>query len=506
MAAADWKRREDRQRRQRAQRTWDDQVLAGGFDDAPGAFALDEVQRDGDQRVAAKGIGRSRGASRDVGSRDQAVGKPAGLLEPEVGLERFPGPSGQVRPTFPAAVPRRCAQTSQLQQQADPERLDLDRVTLARGSRGVVGVHPGEVGGTPYEAGRRIDADPVRGTCEVTGRDGAEYIDEGAAPVIDAGLVEGRAIGSEACGEFFADDAEPEWGVGGVPVRSILAVDRIRERAVLLEPGEGHEEIADFVQHSRGDQAPGGDQGIAPPVEEPRISRNDRAGVIPPDHEGLGGEDELATEGILRWDAGAFVGRGVPVQACGDKGGDGRGGGWLVVGAGSHRGRGTRGEGNAEPTRRPGVAGTRHPAAGFHRVRQAFAPFRLRLIGSRIRPGLDLATGCGSEDEAGSVFEGPGVRGEVMVGASVSAGFAVEAPVFEVNPDNDADVGLRREGAAIGWTAAGAVELEDDRVGVLEEVDQEVDLDGASVTGVRDETPVRGRSGLEADQVVDVQR
>ena len=65
-----------------------------------------------------------------------------------------------------------------------PEGLNFDGVSFAGGSGGVVGVHPGEVGGTEDEGGGGIHLNAVFGSVDVALGDGDEDVEEGAVAAV----------------------------------------------------------------------------------------------------------------------------------------------------------------------------------------------------------------------------------------------------------------------------------------------------------------------------------
>ena len=62
-----------------------------------------------------------------------------------------------------------------------PEGLDGDRVALAGGAGGVVGVHPGEVGRAEDEPAVRVHGDAVGGAADIAMGEGNEDLPDGAA-------------------------------------------------------------------------------------------------------------------------------------------------------------------------------------------------------------------------------------------------------------------------------------------------------------------------------------
>lgn len=155
----------------------------------------------------------------------------------------------------------------------DPERLDLDGIAFARCSSGMVGIHPGEVGRAPNQRAGGVDSDPVGGALQVAFDDPANDRDQGRAVGMDG---EEELRGTKRGG--FLDDAdEPERGVAGVAVGSVVPLDRVRERSSVSEPTEDPKDLVDVVPPARGEQASGGDESVAAPVQEPGVSGDDGA-------------------------------------------------------------------------------------------------------------------------------------------------------------------------------------------------------------------------------------
>jgi len=249
----------DGERGKGAQGAGDDEVLLGGGDAAFGPVAGDEAEADEEQAVAAEGVADGGVAGDDAGVAEEDIGIPAGAFEPEQLIEGGGGAGGEFAPFFLIGGG---GEFFHLPEQADPEGLDFYGIAFARGAGGVVGVHPGEMTGAPDEAGIQIGMDAVGRAVQVMGGDAEEDIGDGASGSVDGGLVEAGVGG----GQGFADDAEPERGVGGVTVGDIVAVDGIGQGAAVFEAREGEEELFDFGDQAGGEQAAGADQGIAAPI------------------------------------------------------------------------------------------------------------------------------------------------------------------------------------------------------------------------------------------------
>ena len=66
-------------------------------------------------------------------------------------------------------------------QQANPQRLNLDGITFARGAGGIIRIHPGEMARTPDQRGVGIHADAVGRAFGIIFRDARQHIADGAA-------------------------------------------------------------------------------------------------------------------------------------------------------------------------------------------------------------------------------------------------------------------------------------------------------------------------------------
>src|SRR5205823_12930186 len=98
---------------------------------------------------------------------------------------------------------------------------------------------------------------------------------------------------------LLADNPEPERRVGGVAIRRVLAVNRVRQRSVLLESRERLKDLLHVLRHSRGQQSARADQRVAPPIEKPGITGDDRFSFAAPHDECLCRLQQSGTESLL---------------------------------------------------------------------------------------------------------------------------------------------------------------------------------------------------------------
>ena len=64
----------------------------------------------------------------------------------------------------------------ELAQQANPKRLNLDRITLAWSGRGIICIHPGEMARTPNQRGLSVHPDAVGSAFGVILRDADQHV------------------------------------------------------------------------------------------------------------------------------------------------------------------------------------------------------------------------------------------------------------------------------------------------------------------------------------------
>ena len=273
--AEDWEREGDGSVGECADGTGDEEFRAGE-DDGGGADGVgDRAERDGEELVRAEVVVAGGEGGWGAGGSVETVGEPALGGMREEGFDGVGDAEGELGAGWVAAV------GAHEREGGVPECLDFDGIALARGSGGVVCVHPCEVGGTEDESGGGVGVDPVGGAGLIVGDDGAE---DGADGATAGGFVEeGRAGGADEVG---GGGEEPERGVGGVAVGAIASANHVRERAAVFEAGEGEEDETSGGGVSGGDEPAEGDECVAAPVEEPWVACDD--GVA-----GVAADDEL---------------------------------------------------------------------------------------------------------------------------------------------------------------------------------------------------------------------
>jgi hypothetical protein len=202
------------------------------------AFAGDEAEADGEKTIAPQRIARRGVARDDARPAHQHVGEPALFFQPEQFFKRSRRVVGEVAPFFLFGLGGNFFQQPQ---QANPQNLNLDGITFARRAGGIIRVHPGEMARTPDERGIGVHADAVRRALGIIFRDARQHVADGAAIFIHAG-VEKLFVR-----QIFAHDGEPQRRVGGVAVGNVVAVNRVRQRAVLFKFGEREQQLFHFV-------------------------------------------------------------------------------------------------------------------------------------------------------------------------------------------------------------------------------------------------------------------
>src|SRR6185436_11263485 len=101
--------------------------------------------------------------------------------------------------------------------------------------------------------------------------------------------------------------------------------------------------------------------------------------------------------------------------------------------------------------------------------------------------------------------QGAGVRGEMMFGAVVAMCFVVEISILDVDTNGETNTALRFEIVAGGDLFLGAMQAQDSHVASVEHVSAQADLDGAIVTGRREESPRGNGARGEFEEVVQVE-
>ena len=125
--------------------------------------------------------------------------------------------------------------------------------------------------GRPDERRLRIHANPVRCSLDV-------IVDNGVA-----GLPQLLSLATSQLLNFTHAPDEPELCVRRVAIPRGLAVDDVRQGSVFLERREGLQNLECVFRHARGDHATHEDERVAPPVQEPRITRDHGLQVVATD-------------------------------------------------------------------------------------------------------------------------------------------------------------------------------------------------------------------------------
>ena len=431
-------------------------MLPGRFDGPAGLFAIHQIECDGQQRIAAQGRVAHGLLGRMILVGMQAVGEPAQSLVPEEAMEGVFRLPGQIGPAA-GGIDRGAVEPGQQAQQPDPEHLDLDGVALTRGPRRMVGIHPGEMTGAPDQTTGGVHADALGGALQVADRDGSEHIPHGPALTVARVQVEHR-LGTEriGLGQFFGHDAVPERGVTGLPVGGVFAVDRVGQGARLFEAPEGDQELADLGEAVGRDEAAGGDERIAPPVQEPGIARDDAHRIVPSNHETADGPSQQGLERASRAAAQDLLTSSDETVELG-LGHVGR------LGGDRDRGGITRTERDLEPSGAEGVSGTIHPPAGLDRMGDVPTPFdgRMKTPAGRQNPECPRRVGLEAEARAvgrrvrrgAGTLQIPGRSDEMGFGLRIEPGLPVEVAVFQIDPHHQPHIA----GSGQGTTEAGVV-------------------------------------------------
>ena len=225
----------------------DEEFLGGVEEVGLEGEVVEGVEGDGEELVGAEGVVGGGLCGGGAGGGDEVVGEVA-LVVVLNGVEGLDGVGDGVGEGFPLGV---LGVVVEEVEGGVPEGLDFDGVALAGGAGGVVGVHPGEVGGGEDEGGWGVHVDAVFGAVDVGVGDGDEDVEEGASVAV--GLEEvGGCLGLE---EVVGGGEEPEGGVGGFAVGVVFAGDHVGEGAVAFEAGEGDEDVLGLLVAAGGDDA-----------------------------------------------------------------------------------------------------------------------------------------------------------------------------------------------------------------------------------------------------------
>ena len=186
-----------------------------------------------------------------------------------------------------------------------PQSLNLDGLAVSRRDDPVtdLGIHPGElnsrIAGLDQPIGIHLDAvasspyvpfDNIR-------HDGIEVISHER---IICGVLQQRAHGFEV----------PERRVDRVVFGSFSGIWKtIRQHSPIHVFGEFAQNASRNIEAAGGESQSGqGDHGVAPPIREPRISRNNSLPITPADDVLVGCRRECAHELVLGWSSRSHFG------------------------------------------------------------------------------------------------------------------------------------------------------------------------------------------------------
>ena len=159
------------------------------------------------------------------------------------------------------------------------------------------------------------------------------------------------------------------------------------------------------------------------------------------------------------------------------------------------------GQRQIKPTRTVGVTAIDLAAARFDRVRNVFAPLRLRMKFAPVAKRAELAVRRRRERKTRLVRQRPGVGAEMLFRSGIALGFVVKIAVFDIHAHGQPNG--RRDAVD---SFAGTGEFQDGRVLSSQHLGGHFSFSRASVPGVGDKTPVRWRPRLKRSEVVRVQR
>ena len=141
-------------------------------------------------------------------------------------------------------------------QQADPQHLNLHRITFARRAGGIIRVHPGEMARDSRSARNPASMRmPLGVPLRIIFRDARQHVANGAAIVIHGRVKNFAAFdlhgtrfvvlaNSQSPRKFLADDGKPQRRIRRVAVGGVVAVNGVRQRAVLFKFGEREQQFA----------------------------------------------------------------------------------------------------------------------------------------------------------------------------------------------------------------------------------------------------------------------
>ena len=272
-------------------------------------------------------------------------------------------------------------------------------------------------------------------------------------------------------------------------------------------------QLRDVVDQAGGQQPAGADQGVAPPIQKPRIPGDDRPALAAPDEKGAGGPEQLLAKHIV----GEQRPPGLRESGPGPSNprflpGPGRPG--RPSAPGWPRAFGQR---QLEPAWAESVAAANLPPALLDRVGNVLAPLRLRVIEAGIGKDAQLAVGAGVKAKplGGSAVRGGRSR-RAFVGGSLRRGFAgsgwrFEAKWYSAPPfclvslwKFRSSISTRTVRTTSAWArklfAGGlrrcrAAEMEDRGVALLQHIGRHLDFHGAAIARIGDKVPDCGRAG-----------
>lgn len=94
----------------------------------------------------------------------------------------------------------------------------------------------------------------------------------------------------------------------------------------------------------------------------------------------------------------------------------------------------------------------------------------------------------------------------MVIGAGVTFGLGVEIPVFDIDANGQTDVAIGGQIRSEWRRGLRPSEAQDGGVAFVEHIGVQLDLDSATVAGIRDEAPVGGRTRLEFEEIMAIQR
>ncbi len=172
-------------------------------------------------------------------------------------------------------------------ERVQPQRLDLDRLADPGRHHPVadLGVHPGQLhaGHARGEQTVLVHLDPVAGAGAIAGHDPA---DRGA----QRGHGRRRHRRARRLQELVHRDHVPERGVDRVELGHVARIRKpVRDHALRdgLRPGE-QDVMGELETVRQGHEAAQGDEGVAAPVGEPGVARDDRPAMAPLHDIGIG--------------------------------------------------------------------------------------------------------------------------------------------------------------------------------------------------------------------------